>query len=283
MPHARMLAAVLAAAALSLSACGGDDDSGGSAESGDAASLAFTASESGKESKLSGPESVEAGVVEIELTNDGEKDHNVQLIRFDEGHEATEALKAGNAWGDGGKPLPEWVHLAGGTGTVAGGESTKTTAQLEPGKYAALDLEAEGPSGPVFAEFEVTGEGGGEPPSADATIEAKEYEFKATGLKAGTNTVSFDNVGEQPHHVAAVAMAEGATIDDVKKFFETEKGKPPIDESKSFDTAVIEGGATQVVEFDIEAGKYAVLCFVPDREGGPPHAARGMISEVEVK
>ena len=35
------------------------------------------------------------------------------------------------------------------------------------------------------------------PPSADATIEAKEYEFKATGLKAGTNTVSFENAGKQ--------------------------------------------------------------------------------------
>ena len=78
-------------------------------------------------------------------------------------------------------------------------------------------------------------------------------------------------------------MTDGATIDDVETFFKTEKGKPPIDESKGFETAVIEGGTTQVVELDIEAGKYAVLCFVPDREGGPPHAARGMISEVEVK
>jgi plastocyanin len=279
MSHTRVIAAALAAAALSLSACGGDDDSGG----GEPAPLAFTATESGKSSELSAPESVEAGVVEIELQNDGERDHNVQLLRFDEGHDAQEALKAGNAWGDGGKPLPEWVHLAGGTGTVAGGESAKTTVELEPGTYAALDLEAEGPDGPVFAEFEVTGEGGGETPSADATIEATEYEFAFEGLQAGANTVAFENAGEQPHHVAAVAMAEGATIDDVKKFFETEKGRPPIDDSKSFDTAVIDGGGTQVVELDIEAGKYAVLCFVPDREGGPPHAARGMISEVEVK
>ena len=280
MNHARVIAVCLAAAALSLSACGGDDDSGGG---GETASLAFTATESGKTSKLEAPKSVEAGAVEIELKNDGKRDHNVQLIRFDEGHDAQEALKAGNAWGDGGKALPEWVHLGGGTGTVAGGETTRTTVVLEPGSYAALDLEAEGPDGPVFAEFEVTGEGGGDAPSADATIEAKEYEFSAEGLKAGANTVAFENAGEQPHHIAAVGMAEGATIDDVKKFFQTEKGKPPVDESKSFDTAVIDGGGTQVVELDIEAGRYAVLCFVPDREGGPPHAARGMISEVEVK
>jgi hypothetical protein len=46
---------------------------------------------------------------------------------------------------------------------------------------------------------------------------------------------------------------------------------------------VIDGGGSQTIDLELEPGRYAVLCFVPDREGGPPHAFKGMISEVEVK
>jgi hypothetical protein len=38
----------------------------------------------------------------------------------------------------------------------------------------------------------------------------------------------------------------------------------------------------QSVELDLKPGRYVLLCFVPDREGGPPHVAKGMISDAEV-
>jgi plastocyanin len=279
------LTAGLAAAALALAACGGDDesDSGGeSASETQPSTLTVTAAEQGKETQLSAPASVEAGAVTVELENTGKRRHSIQLARYDEGHQAEELLQAGNAWASGKKPLPEWVHLSGGTGSVKGGETGSVTVALEPGSYVALDTNA--PGQPPFAEFEVTGEGGdAQVPDAAATIEAEEYSFTTAGLEAGASTVRFDNAGEQPHHVEAVGLREGATIEDVERFFKTEKGKPPIDESKSFAMAILDGGESQTAELDIPAGRYAVLCFIPDREGGPPHAARGMINEVEVK
>jgi hypothetical protein len=30
-------------------------------------------------------------------------------------------------------------------------------------------------------------------------------------------------------------------------------------------------------------GKYALLCFVSDRKGGPPHVAQGMLAEITVR
>ena len=45
---------------------------------------------------------------------------------------------------------------------------------------------------------------------------------------------------------------------------------------------MIEGGDSQSVELELKEGKYALLCFVPDRAGGPPHAVKGMISEAVV-
>jgi hypothetical protein len=48
-------------------------------------------------------------------------------------------------------------------------------------------------------------------------------------------------------------------------------------------TPVLEGGAKQLITLELESGKYALLCFVPDRAGGKPHAFLGMVSEVEVR
>lgn len=278
----------LAACVLSLAACGGGDDKKSGGGGGDSkaaeepAAFAVTIAEEGNTTTITAPKSAKAGPVAIEVKNTGKKEHGVQLFRLDEGHGVEEGLKAGNAWGEAGKvPLPEWLHLAGGTASAKPGESATATALLEPGSYVAVDLESEG--APAFAEFDVTGEGGGELPSAAGTIAAKEYSFTSSGLKAGRNTVLFDNTGAEAHHVVGVGIVDGATLDDVKKFLATEKGKPPIDESRSFGTAVIDGGTKQVVDVDIAPGKYALLCFIPDRQGGPPHAAKGMVSELEVK
>ena len=125
----------------------------------------------------------------------------------------------------------------------------------------------------------MTGDSGeGELPSDGGTIEATEYKFTGSGLKAGSAKVLFDNTGGEPHFIAGVGIKQGRTIDDVRKFFKTEKGEPPIDESRNFNTAVIEGGDSQSIQVELEEGDWALLCFVPDRAGGPPHAVKGMIS-----
>ena len=45
---------------------------------------------------------------------------------------------------------------------------------------------------------------------------------------------------------------------------------------------MIEGGESQLVEMDLEPGRYVMLCFISDRQGGPPHALKGMVDEVEI-
>ena len=66
-------------------------------------------------------------------------------------------------------------------------------------------------------------------------------------------------------------------------FLKEEKGKPPFREEGGFDTAVVEGGTEQAFGAKLEAGKYALVCFIPDRAGGPPHVAKGMVSEAVVE
>jgi hypothetical protein len=276
-----MLLAAAAALALTGAACGSDDDDDGGGGEGQAAQpsrLAIELSGSAKKPTFDVPESVEGGVVEIEFSSSVEGEHSAQIVGAKAGHTPQEALEAGAAWGERGKPLPDWVVLAGGTGDVRQGETTTVTQELAPGSYVVADLASN-----VSAEFEVTGDAGAGELAADGgTITASEYAFESDGLKAGRNAVLFDNAGEEPHLVAAIGIKEGRTFAEARRFFRTEKGEPPIDESRSFSTAVVDGGVRQAVELDLDAGRYVLICFIPDRKGGPPHVAKGMISEATV-
>ncbi len=69
----------------------------------------------------------------------------------------------------------------------------------------------------------------------------------------------------------------------MERTIKSEKGQPPIEEEGTQNTAVLEGGEGQVVTLDLKPGRYALLCFISDRQGGPPHAVKGMVDEIEVK
>ena len=123
-------------------------------------------------------------------------------------------------------------------------------------------------------------------PDTDASIEPSEYKFDVSGLKAGENTITFANKGEQFHHVIAVPMAEGATLDDAVTFLSSEgegsEGPPPVDFEKEQDVAVTGPGEAQVVNMTFESGSYVFLCFITDKEGGPPHFTKGMVQQVDI-
>jgi hypothetical protein len=285
----RAIAAALSlvlTAALLVSACGGDDGGGDEAKS-----LSIEATEPARNSyQFEAPESVEAGLVDIEFTNSGRLEHEAQLIKI-EGNRTTEQALAAFDGVLQGRAAPAWFRARGGVGTTAPGETATITQRLEPGSYVFLDsgeppgrdVEPHFKQGAV-SELTVTGDASETSlPESDATIAAAEYAFKPTGLKAGKNKIRFQNNGAEWHHLIMARMNPGATIDDVKTFFRTEKGEPPIQEENVEETAVIDGrGEEQLTEVELESGSYALLCFIPDRAGGPPHAVKGMISEAKV-
>ena len=124
--------AIVALLGFAGAGCGRDDDEGdagggGETQAAKPSKLVIEVSGSAKKPTFSVPKSIEGGVVEIELTNSAKGTHGAQLIGATDGHTPQEALEAGNAWGEKGKPLPEWVIPAGGVGSVPSGETATVT------------------------------------------------------------------------------------------------------------------------------------------------------------
>jgi hypothetical protein len=157
------------------------------------------------------------------------------------------------------------------------------TQVLEPGTYYAFNTEAGLPDPKSVPALEVTGEESSDEVDGEATVSAAEYVFEAEELPSGEVEIDFENVGVQPHHLLASPIEGNATAEEIETFFKTEKGRPPLSEKGSVSTAVIEGGEGQAVTLDLKPGRYAFYCFISDRQGGPPHALKGMVDEIEVK
>jgi hypothetical protein len=269
--------AVLAAAAV-LAACGGEEK--GSGLAAETRTIKIELSGSGENLKMTAAKTVQGGILRIQFRNGAKGRHGVQLgYVLGDDHTPQEALRAAAAWGEEGKPLPSWVHLQGGVGSIPSGTTRNVTQELPAGRYFAVDIDSN-----ATTFFTVRGPGGGQLQSAPARVEASEYKFTASGLKGGKNQILVDNVGAEPHFMLAAPIKEGKTIEDVRSFVRNERGQEPISEEGSFDTAIIDGGVQQVVEGELRSGTtYALICFVPDRGGGPPHAVKGMISEAKVQ
>lgn len=262
----------IALVATVLAACGGEDEQ---------QSLTFTITEQDKQRKATGPQSAETGTAEITLKNEARGGNDLQLIRVEGDHSAQEVVD-GLGKASSGKPFPDWFFAGGGIGGTKPGESGTVTQVLQPGTYYALSTEGR-PDTKSVATIEVSGdESDDELPEADATVTAVEYSFDSEELPSGEVAIDFENDGAQPHHLIASQLIGDSTAADVERFFKTEKGKPPV-RKEGEATAVVEGGEGQTVTFNLKPGRYAFYCFISDRQGGPPHAFKGMIDEVEVK
>lgn len=297
MSRARYLGAASAMAlALAVAGCGGDDDddggsAGGGGDGAQAAELEIRATASGDRKALELPESVPAGLVNITLVNEDESPREAQILRVTGGQSPEEAVEAVTS--DGG-PIPDWIEDGGGVAPVEPGQTGTVSQVLAPGEYVVLDLfepeeEENSQSNAELgstAEFTVEGEpADAELPETEATITAEDYSFSAEGLQPGKNTIRFENTGEELHHAILFPINEGVEFSEVEEAFGSEEGPegpPPVDFERQVGTAVIDGGIAQNVELELEEGRYAALCFIQDREGGPPHVAQGMISELTV-
>jgi uncharacterized cupredoxin-like copper-binding protein len=276
------VALALASGALLVAGCGDDDDSS------DPSSVAIEATGDKGAVEITAPSDADAGPAEITFTNNTDVEQDGQLAFVDEGEDRSdEEVLAELGKAVQGQPVADWFQAAGGPSTATKGESTTATVDLEAGTYYVLPSGENSAAPESLTKIEVTGESDDGLPEADGTVSAVEYSFSADGLKAGEQTLLLENNGGTWHHFLASKLKDGATIEQAKEFLTSEGGSggpPPfVSEHGPVESTVIDGGKSQLVTANLEAGKYAFFCFVSDKQtGGPPHVVKGMVSEVEV-
>jgi uncharacterized cupredoxin-like copper-binding protein len=288
-------------------ACGDDDDdttaagdqtsettaaTGGDSTSDEAPTITVGATDdvAAKKFTFDIPSDLTGGVFTIELDNKGKELHDFQLVKAEAGKTLQDML---GVLGDE-SSTPEWIKVGAGVGSTAPGTVQKATVDLAAGKYFYFCTESSGDDANSVAhatngmsgELTLTGDSGASLPETDGSITASEYRFEAKGLKAGENTFTFENAGTQLHHVLALPIADGKTLEDVKAAFASEQeptGPPPVDFEKGVGTAVVGPGQSEVATWDLQSGSYALICFMTDYgTTGPPHVAKGMIEELKI-
>jgi hypothetical protein len=239
----------------------------------------------GNEYQFELPDEVAPGPTRISLANEGADAHHAQLFRLNDDR-TVEDLTA--ALADGGPPAALKVgEYVGGTALVAPGETSHAEAvvELEPGNYVFLCL-VEAPDGrPHVAHgmlhpFTVDGTAdAAPPPDADISVELVDYGFELPDTIDGDALLDITNAAAaEPHEMEIALLDDGATIDDVAAALEAGTAVPatPVGGLQG-----ILPGASQLLQLDLEPGRYVVVCEVPSPDG-TPHHAKGMIQEVTV-
>ncbi len=300
--------AILSSAAV---ACGDDDDAEDNASDTPTATevqeIAVTAIDY---SYSAAPTEIDAGLIELTLTNEGEVEHEAAFIEIGDTPLAEFLPKFDPVFaGEGGGPLPAETGALAAPVENGPGDSTTATFTLEEGTYALMctfdgDAEEQAAEGELdeedgeeepavpekfhynrgMAQVVTVGPASGatELPAADGTITAEDWSF-VVDVSDGDTTINFANAGPEQIHFAGLGlMPEGTDVETAEKSFVgqfSETGPPegavePENDEFGFSGVLSSGlGSQFTVEDGFESGRtYILYCFVQDRTGGPPHA-----------
>ncbi|HUQ19039.1 MAG TPA: hypothetical protein VM099_05445 [Gemmatimonadaceae bacterium] len=108
---------------------------------------------------------------------------------------------------------------------------------------------------------------------------AKDYSFDAPAqISAGLATLHLMNQGKELHHAQLIKLTEGKTFEDFMTALKAMKPNTPPPSWVVFaggPNAAAPGGTAETTQL-LEAGNYALICFIPSADG-VPHAMKGMV------
>jgi uncharacterized cupredoxin-like copper-binding protein len=235
------------------------------------------------------PAQIEAGLVKLNLVNNGQEPHHAQLARLNEGTTMDQFLGALQQGPEAAFPL---ITFVGGPGLLDAGFSQQVTLDLIPGQYVLLCFMESHDGMPHLAKgmikpLEVVAtseeaEVSSPQPKADATIKLMDFSFVLPAeIKAGEQVWEVVNEGPQIHEIMIVKLAEDKGVADVQSFLQSPHGAPPFTNLGGFQA--LTPGETGWLNLNLEPGEYAALCHVPDPASGHAHTQLGMVMPFTVK
>jgi uncharacterized cupredoxin-like copper-binding protein len=230
------------------------------------------------------PDSVLSGAVTLKLVNRGKEFHHIWLVRIDHGKTPADFIQA---LSQGHGALPVWAREVGGPNAPAPGGEANATVELDPGTYLITCAIPSADGKPhimkgMIRTMVVTKAAQRAPmPEADVTMILRDYSFTTLqALTAGRRVIEVRNYGRQSHEIELVRLAPGKSAHDVLQWIEKPEGAAPGLPLGGV-SPLASGGRSQFT-VDLEVGRYALICFLPDRGDGKPHFMHGMMQEIEV-
>jgi hypothetical protein len=306
--HVRVL--LIAMLVLAATACGGDGGAEGSDVPAAAPATEVQAQSepsavpqvdvATREYAFDLPDQVEGGIIELNVANEGAVPHEVGLIKVSADYDLQQFGADFGPVLEGG-PIPSVFENVTGVADVEGGGTSSTTITLPEGEYAVFcaltdPVEGEPPEGagpPPHYEIGMLDRlrvvGGSDVTAdaitgTDAQLSAFDYGFDADQLAelgAGTHRITFANTSDaQIHHAIVMGFPQGIDEAAAREAFAAMmaagEGPPPEGapepEEAGF-SAVYGPGMGGTFDLTLQSERvYAVVCFIQDRDGGPPHA-----------
>lgn len=159
----------------------------------------------------------------------------------------------------------------------------QVTYDLPPGDYVGMLFPEEGE--PLLTNFTAGEPSGATEPAASVTAQLADFAFLLPDeIAAGPQTWLVENTGAQWHEMLVLKLEPGTDVDALLASMASEEqaGPPPFEWLAGM--WPIGAGQRAWVTWDLPAGEYTVICFLPDMAGDmAPHAAHGMVRTLVVK
>ena len=226
------------------------------------------------------PSEIPSGIVAIAVEG-GDPENMPELARLNDGvtmDQLNEAL---------GQPDPmAALPLVTLLGSASRGVDDQVVHDLQPGDYAAVLFLPDGP--PQVVPVTSGDPSGAVAPAADVNVALVDFSFVMPDtIAAGTHVWQIENMGEQWHEMGIIKLNEGVTLDDIMAMLmesgpEGPDGPPPFEDLAFW--LPMDPGQKAWVTWDLPAGEYTVICFLPDLKSDmSPHAAHGMVRTLTVE
>ena len=224
-----------------------------------------------------------AGLVTVRLVNHGREMHHLAISRVPNDLSLRRYYELATA----GQPS-SLIHDLGGPNLTAPADSSEVTLQLPLGRYILTCWVSATDGTPhimrgMMAEVRLAQRATASPtPAAAVRISASDYSFAIDGhLRAGTNTIVFENAGPQEHDIQFLRLLPGQSAAAIAEW--ANKG------GVGAPTPAVIGGSSGIDQgrrvwftLTLRPGRYLLVCFVPDVRDGKMHLLHGMLREITV-
>jgi hypothetical protein len=204
--------------------------------------------------------------------------HSLQLLRFQNGYTLEQLQK--DFAGDPSEDVAVVQRIDNGVVFLGGADAAPKhpgdmVVKLNATQLMAVDFAGDGNT---TAMVNVVGKA---PDQAkvphDGKYTAFSYGWGVSKHLPASGMVKFANQADQPHFLTLQRVKDSTTNAKVRKAINSGgQGNPPWLLKASTESGVLSPGKSQLLKYDLPAGKYLVACFWPDYFTGMPHANMGM-------